>query len=53
VRRGIIKDNDFPLNKGCSVAGMWMQHLGLCLVSSPSGFFGGGLCWNNKGYWCL
>jgi len=27
VRRDIIKDTDFPPNKGCSVAGMWMQHL--------------------------
>jgi hypothetical protein len=25
VRRDIIKVTDFPFNKGCSVAGIWMQ----------------------------
>jgi len=31
---------------GCSTSDV-------CLVRSPSGFFGVTLCWNNKGYWCL
>ena len=32
--------------------GGWAMSV-LCLLHSPSGFFGVALCWNNKGNWCL
>ena len=33
--KSTIKETDFPPNKGCSVAGMWMQHLS-CVSTSQS-----------------
>jgi len=35
VRRGTIKETEFPPDKGCSVAGMWMKHLS-CVSTSQS-----------------